>query len=94
MPERIAAAVREEPRRGLGLAAGLAVLIAAIVLLVSWLSGASGAAAKDHRSQQAGTHPARTHRHRGGTESLRPAQINAKVNRLLRRMTVKEKFDP
>ena len=30
MPERIAAAVREQPKRGFGLAVGLAVLIAAI----------------------------------------------------------------
>ena len=46
MSERVAAAVREKPKRGFGLAVGLAVLITAIVLSVSWLSGPSGAAAK------------------------------------------------
>ncbi len=70
MSERIAAAVREEPKRGLGLAVGLAALIAAIVLLVSGLSGASGAAAKSQHADRA----------TGATASLSPAQINANVS--------------
>ena len=82
MSERIAAAVREEPKRGFGFAVGFAALIAALVLLVSGLSGASGAAAKGRR----------IHRTGDGTASLIPAQINANVARLLARMTVAEKF--
>ena len=82
MPERIAAAVREEPRRGLGLVLGLAALVAALVLLVSGLSGASRAAAKGQRVARAAD----------ATGSLSPAQINAKVAGLLAQMTVAEKF--
>jgi beta-glucosidase len=82
MPERIAAAVREEPRRGLGLMLGLAALIAAVVLLVSGLSGASRAAARGQRVARAGD----------ATGSLSPAQINANVAGLLGKMTVAEKF--
>ena len=92
MPERIAAAVREQPKRGFGLAVGLAVLIAAIVLSVSWLSGPSGAAAKGQRVHRAASHRAGIHHDRGGSSSLSPAQINANVNRLLGKMTVAEKF--
>jgi beta-glucosidase len=82
MSERIVAVVRDEPKRGLGFALGLAALIAAIVLVVSGLSGAPGAVAKGQRIDRAG----------GGTASLTPAQINANVGRLLGRMTVAEKF--
>src|ERR1700689_3312872 len=82
MSERIAAVVRKGPKRGLGFAVGFAALIAAIVLLVSGLSGAPGAVAKGRRIQRAGD----------GTASLSPAQINANVDRLLGRMTVAEKF--
>ncbi|HEX5191915.1 MAG TPA: beta-glucosidase BglX [Solirubrobacteraceae bacterium] len=96
MPERIAAAVREEPKRGLGLAAVLVALIAAIVLSVVWLSGASGAAAKGQRVHHARAHHARVHRgqvrDQSGPTAPSPAQINADVSRLLRRMTVAEKF--
>ena len=92
MPERIAAAVREQPKRGFGLAVGLAVLIAAIVLSVIWLSGPSGAAAKGQRVHRAASHRAGIHHDRGGSSSLSPAQINANVNRLLGQMTVAEKF--
>jgi beta-glucosidase len=83
MPERIAAVVREEPKRGLGFAIGLAAVIAAIVLLVSGLSGASRAAAKNGNIHRAAA---------GGTASLSPAQINANVNRLLGELTVAQKF--
>jgi hypothetical protein len=78
MSERIAAVVRVEPKRGLGFAA----LIGAIVLLVSGFSGVPGSAAKGRLIHRAG----------GGTASLRPAQINANVDRLLGQMTVAEKF--
>jgi beta-glucosidase len=92
MSERVAAAVREKPKRGFGLAAGLAVLITAIVLSVSWLSGPSGAAAKGQGVQHARVHRKAAHHDRGSTASLSPAQINANVNRLLGEMTVAEKF--
>jgi beta-glucosidase len=91
MPERIAAAVREEPKRGFGLALAAAALIAVIVLSVSWLSGASGAAAKGQRVQHTAAHRTGPH-HRGGTTPLSRAQINGKVTQLLNRMTVAEKF--
>ena len=91
MPERIAAAVREEPKRGFGLALGVAALIAVIVLSVGWLSGASGAAAKNQRVQHAAAHHTGPH-HRSGTTPLSRAQINGKVTQLLNRMTVAEKF--
>ena len=65
MPERIAAAMREEPKRGFGLAVGFAVLIAAVVLSVSWFSGSSGAAAKGQRVQHAAVHHAGAGHDRG-----------------------------
>src|ERR1700729_326331 len=82
MSDRIAAVVRKEPKRRLGFAVGFAALIAAVVFLVSALSGASGAAAKGQSADRAG----------GGPASLSAAQINANVNGLLGRMTVAEKF--
>jgi len=82
MSERIAAAVREEPRRGIGFAVVLAALIAAAVLLVSGLPTASGAAKKTTRTHRAGNRSA----------ALSPAQINANVTRLLSQLSVKEKF--
>jgi beta-glucosidase len=82
MSERIVAVVRDEPKRGLGFALGLAALIAAIVLVVSGLSGAPGAVAKGQRVDRAG----------GASASLSRAQINANVDRLLGRMTAAQKF--
>jgi beta-glucosidase len=82
MSERIAAAVREQPRRGAGFVVLVAAFIAALVLLVSGLSTASGAAPKT----------ARVHRAGNGGAALSRAQIDANVNRLLGEMTVKEKF--
>ena len=83
MSERIAAAVREEPRRRIGLAVILAAVIAAVVMvLVSGFSTASGAAPK----------AAHTHRAHQRAAAITPAQINSNVNSLLSRMTVAEKF--
>jgi beta-glucosidase len=82
MSERIAAAVRQEPRRGIGFAVVLVALIAAVVVLVSGLATASGAAPKTARATSAG----------GGAAALSRAQIDANVNRLLGQMTVDEKF--
>jgi beta-glucosidase len=92
MPERVAAAIREKPKRGFGLVVGLAALVAATALLVSWLSGPSGAVARGQRVQHARVQRAGSHHDRGATASLSPTQINANVNRLLRQMTVQEKF--
>jgi len=77
MSERIAAAVREELRRRVG----LALMLVAAVVLVSGLSDAPGAAGKTVRRHHHGRHAARGE-----------AQINAKVNALLSQMTVPEKF--
>ena len=82
MSERIAAAVREEPRRGVGFVVVLVALIAAIVVLVSGLSSASGAAPKALRTRTAGS----------GAAGLSRAQIDANVNRLIGQMTTAEKF--
>src|SRR6516165_9884243 len=82
MSARIAAAVRKEPRLGVGLAIVLAALIAVVVVLVSGLSTAAGAAPK----------AARAHRAVGRTAALGPAQINANVNGLISQMTVQQKF--
>jgi len=46
MSERIVRAVREEPRRGIGFAVVVAALIAAVLVLVTGLASASGAAPK------------------------------------------------
>jgi beta-glucosidase len=83
MSERIVAAVRQEPKRGIGFAVVAAAVVAAIVvLLLSGLSTASGAAAKNRGAHRAGD----------GAAAMRQAQINGKVNRLLREMSVQEKF--
>ena len=84
MSERIAAAVREEPRRGIGFVVVLVALIAAVVVLVSGLSTRLGRRAED------GAH-ART----AASARRRPlsrAQIDANVNRLIGQMTTAEKF--
>jgi beta-glucosidase len=84
MSDRIVSAVREEPRRGIGLAVVLAAIVAAVLVMVTGSSAASGATAKK----------ARTHTHRAGTRTaaLTPAQINSRVSGLLSQMTVAEKF--
>ena len=78
MSERIAAAVWEKPRRRFGFGAVLAALGLAVVLLVSGMSGSSNAASTSARQHAASA---------GQQQS-----INAKVNALLKRMTVAEKF--
>ena len=87
MADRIVAAVREEPRRGFGLVVVLAAIIAAVLVLVSGLSTASGAAPKPARAHHAGKHHAGKR-----SAALTPAQIDSRVNGLLARMTVAEKF--
>ena len=78
MSERIAAAVWEKPRRRFGFGAVLAALGLAVVLLVSGMSGSSNAASTS----------ARQHAASGGQQQ----SINAKVDGLLKQMTVAEKF--
>jgi beta-glucosidase len=74
--DRIGRVVWANPTRRFGFGAGLAVFIVAVVLLASWLSAASPAARTIHP---------RAH-------SADQQAINAKVNSLVRRMTVAEKF--
>jgi beta-glucosidase len=82
MAERIARAVREEPRRSFGFLMGVAVLVAATAVLLIAVSGAPGAAARGRSS----------HRADARTASLSQTQISANVNHLLGEMTVAEKF--
>ncbi len=80
MSERIAAAVWVKPRRRFAFVTGVVAFLAGVVVLVGALSSDSSAAPVKRR----------TH-HAAGT-GLSPAYINANVNRLLRQMTVAEKF--
>ncbi|HEX3614946.1 MAG TPA: beta-glucosidase BglX [Solirubrobacteraceae bacterium] len=82
MAERIARAVREEPRRSFGFLIGFAALVSVGVALLLGASLTSGAAAKGRGG----------HRRGAASASMGRAQINAKVNRLLGEMTVAEKF--
>jgi beta-glucosidase len=82
--ERIAAAVSEKPRRTFGFGAVLAVLGLAVVLLVSGMSGSSNAASTSRHARQ----HAKQHAATGAQQQA----INAKVNALLARMNVNEKF--
>src|SRR5262249_37455193 len=76
MADRVARVVWEEPRRRFGFGVGLALAIIAAVLLTGVLSTGSTSA----RSIRAGGHAAQ----------LRA--INGKVNALIAKMTLKEKF--
>ena len=80
MSERIAAAVWEKPRRRFGLGAVLAVIGIAVVLLVSGLSGSSNAA------------PARRRGPKPTATAAQQRSINTKVNALIARMSVQQKF--
>ena len=84
MSERIAAAVWEKPRRRFGLGAVLAAVGLAVVLLVSGMSGSSNAASASRHAQRAPQHAA--------TAAPQQQAINAKVDALLARMNVQQKF--
>jgi beta-glucosidase len=84
MSERIAAAVSEKPRRTFGFGAVLAVLGLAVVLLVSGMSASSNAASTSRHAQRV--------RHHATTGAPQQQVINAKVNALIGKMTVAEKF--
>ncbi len=87
MSERIAAAVWEKPRRRFGFGAVLAAVGLAVVLLVSGMSGSSNAASTGRTTRQQARH-ARQHAATAGQQQA----INAKVDALLGKMTVTEKF--
>jgi len=76
MADRIVKVVWAKPRRRVGFGAGLAIFVAVVVLLASWLSAAAPAA----RTTRASALPASQQ------------MIGAQVNALLNRMTVAEKF--
>jgi beta-glucosidase len=82
--ERIAAAVKEKPRRSFGFGAVLTALGLAVVLLVSGMSGSSNAASASRHAQRAAP--------RATTGAGQQQAINAKVNALLGKLTVAEKF--
>ena len=81
MSERIAAVVREKPRRSFGFGAVLAAFGLAVVLLVSGMSGSSNAASTSRHA-----------RPRAATSAPQQQAINSKVNALLGQLTVAEKF--
>ncbi|MBV8221153.1 MAG: hypothetical protein JO325_22030, partial [Solirubrobacterales bacterium] len=85
MSEKIAAAVWVKPRRRFGFGAFLAAVGLAVVLLVSSMSGSSSAASATHRARTG-------HVKRRVVTPAQQQSINAKVDALLGRMTVKEKF--
>ena len=76
MADRVARVVWEEPRRRIGFGAGLAAAIVAAVLLTGVLS--------------TGSTSARSLRATG--QSAKMSAINGKVNALIAKMTVQEKF--
>jgi beta-glucosidase len=82
--ERIAAAVKEKPRRSFGFGAVLMALGLAVVLLVSGMSASSNAASTSRHAQRAAP--------RATTGAGQQQAINAKVNALLGKLTVAEKF--
>ncbi|MBV9605622.1 MAG: beta-glucosidase BglX [Solirubrobacterales bacterium] len=81
MSERIASAVWVKPRRRYAFLTGVVAFLMGLVVLVGALSSDSSAAPVKRR----------TH-HATGGGSLSQAQINSRVNGLLGRMTVAEKF--
>jgi beta-glucosidase len=82
--ERIAAAVREKPRRSFGFGAVLAAVGLSVVLLVSGMSGSSNAASTSRQVRQ--------HARQHAASTAQQQAINAKVNGLLGKLTVAEKF--
>ncbi len=85
MSEKFAAAVWVKPRRRFGLGAALAALGLAVALLVSGMSTSSNAASTTRHA------PAKHVRQSAATPAQQQA-INAKVNALLGKLTVAEKF--
>ncbi len=76
MTDRIAHAVADKPRRGIGLGLGIIAFVVAVVLLAGGLSTTSRAARPSSRALTAADQQ----------------QIDSKVNALVNQMTVAEKF--
>ncbi len=90
MAERVARVVGESPRRRIGFGTVLGALIAVAVLLAAGVFASAPAASASSRPNH---HRARRGRDTGNPGTgLTPQQINAKVNALIHRMTVAEKF--
>ncbi|HZE06084.1 MAG TPA: glycoside hydrolase family 3 N-terminal domain-containing protein [Solirubrobacteraceae bacterium] len=88
MAERVARVVGETPRRRIGFGAVLGALIAVAVLIAVGVFASAPAA---HASSPPHHRHSHARRHDQGS-GLSQAQINARVNSLIRRMTVTEKF--
>ncbi len=88
MADRIAHVVWARPRRRIGFGAGLAVFIVAVVLLASWPTAAAPAA----RRVRHNTLVSRQQSKQRSTPQLTEQQINSKVDSLISKMTVAEKF--
>jgi hypothetical protein len=89
MAERVARAVGEDPRRRFGFGTIAAALIAATVLLAAGVFTSAPAAQTVARAAAV-----RSHQAGSGASGRRPnlTAISARVNSLLGRMTVAEKF--
>jgi beta-glucosidase len=81
MADRVARAVGEAPGRRVGFGTSLVVLVALAVMLASGVFASAPAARTSHRSSAQVTHAPPSQQ-----------QINAKVDSLIKRMTVAEKF--
>ncbi|HEY1515361.1 MAG TPA: beta-glucosidase BglX [Solirubrobacteraceae bacterium] len=94
MSEKIAAAVWVKPRRRIGFgSAVLAGIVLAVVLLAGGFSSASNAAQTTGHAGRSGAHTGQSGARAGRNATAAQQQsINAKVNGLLARMTVPEKF--
>ncbi len=94
MSEKIAAAVWVKPRRRIGFgSAVLAGIVLAVVLLAGGFSSASNAAQTTGHAGRSGAQAGRNAGQAGhGASAAQQQQINAKVNSLLGKMTIAEKF--
>ena len=90
MSEKFAEVVWVKPRRRFGFGAVLTAVGLAVVLLVSGMSASSNAASATHRARAG--HAQHRHAQQGATTPAQQQAINAKVNALLGRLTVDEKF--
>ena len=94
MSEKIAAAVWVKPRRRIGFGSAVLVgIVLAVVLLAGGFSSASNAAQTTGHAGRSGAQAGRNAGQAGhGASAAQQQQINAKVNSLLGKMTIAEKF--
>ncbi len=93
MAERVVRAVGERPRRRVGFGAGLTLLVAVAVMLASGVfTSAPAARTVAHNRPVARSRAHAAQATQQPTPQLSPGQINARVNALISRMTVAEKF--